>query len=356
EVQEAALRFREFIDSAQDLISIKGLDGRYTEINDATARFFDMRVEDCVGKGVRELYPPEIARIVTLHDREVIRRKEAISYEETLPIKGRDYYMSTVRFPLLDYKGDAVGVCTISRDVTQRKRLQRELVQSDKLAALGKLAMSVAHEINNPLTGILAYAEDLVEEAEEGDERIEDYQVIIRETLRCREIVRNLMDFSKPRDPYMQEADLNKVVERTVGLVERFPVFSDIRIVRGPDESLPTVSGDPHQLQQIVLNLLVNAAEHMPEGGKIEISTGFVVDGTACYIRVADTGPGIPEEMLGKIFEPFVSSKTATHGLGLAVSWGIVQRHGGTIEAGNCEEGGAEFRVVLPLREGAIDG
>jgi PAS domain S-box-containing protein len=350
EVEESAQRFRQFIDSAYDLISIKDLSGRYQVMNEATARFFGRPRDGNLGKTVHEVYPVEIAELVAAHDREVIRRGEPVSYEEMFVIDGREHELSTVRFPLRDYKGDIVGVCTISRDTTAEKRLQRELLQADKLAAIGKLAAGVAHEINNPLTGILAFAEDLKEEVS-GEEQREDCDVIIRETLRCREIVRNLLDFARQKKPQIRGADLNRVVQDTVVLVRRLALFRDVKLTLVLGEALPVVPGDPGQLQQVVLNLLVNAAEGMDGKGEIIVATSLRAGVREVMLSVSDTGPGIPEEALGRIFEPFFSTKKATHGLGLAVSWGIVERHGGRVEADNRPEGGAVFRVFLPAGE-----
>ena len=343
EVEEAARRFRQ--------ISIKDLEGRYQVANVSTADTFGLKVEDLIGKTAEELYPPGSADWITEHDRETVRQAKPISFEETITLEDRVIHLGSVRFPLRDYKGDVVGVCNISRDNTEEQRLQRQLVQADKLAAIGKLAAGVAHEINNPLTGILAYAEDLLEDAEDGDKRAEDYKVIIRETLRCRDIVKNLLDFSRQTTREFSKTDLHEVVDNTLALVSRQAVFRDITIERNLAEGLPRVSGDGRQLQQVILNLLVNAAEVMGGKGEIEISSGVVDAGQHCQVAVADNGPGVPDEAIGQVFEPFFTTKAASHGLGLAVSWGIVQQHGGRIDVQNREEGGSVFKVILPVLE-----
>ncbi len=351
EVEQSARRFKRFIDSAEDFISMKDTKGRYTVVNKATARLFGLNPEDLIGKTVLELYPPDIADLIATHDQDVMQRAEAITFEEVLEVQGVLKNLSTVRFPLLDYKGELEGVCTISRDTTKERALSRRLVQSDKLAAIGKLSAAVAHEINNPLTGILAYAEDLLEGAVEDEERAQDCRVIIRETLRCREIVRSLLDFSKPRNPTLQHADLNRVVQNTMALVSRLAVFRDIDLKLEIDEDLPGVHGDAGQLQQVVLNLLVNAAEVMKGNGELRIITSYSADDHECLLEISDSGPGIPKELIGRIFEPFFSTKRSTHGLGLAVCWTIVDRHGGRMEVSNREEGGASFCVILPASE-----
>jgi len=351
EVELSARRFKRFINSAEDLISMKDLEGRYTVVNAATARLFNLNPEDLIGRTVQEIYPSDIAELVAGHDRDVLERGEAINFEEVLDVDGVRKNLSTIRFPIRDYKGVPEGVCTISRDVTSERQLQRQLEKSDKLAAIGKLAAAVAHEINNPLTGVLAYAEDLLEDAEDDEERAEDCRVIIRETLRCRDIVRSLLDFSKPLIPDFKRADLNKVVQNTVALVRKLAIFKDIDLRRDISLDLPAVHGDAGQLQQVVLNLLVNAAEVMNGIGMLRITTSFSETERECVLEVADDGAGIPEDLIGQIFEPFFSTKRSTHGLGLAVSFGIVDRHGGRMEASNRKEGGASFKVILPASE-----
>jgi two-component system NtrC family sensor kinase len=346
EVERSEHLFRLFIESALDIISIKDRDGRYMVTNPASAGLFGLEPSDCVGKSAAELYDPDIAKLINQHDREVMHRRKALNYNETYVIGGRERQFETLRFPLLDREGNVEGVCTIARDVTHRVQLQNQVLQSAKLAAVGKLAAGVAHEINNPLTGVLAYAEELLEDADENDGRRADYEVIIRETLRCRDIVRNLLDFSRQEAPVLQCGELNDVVRRTLPLVEKLPRFRDIELhLDLADEGLG-VDADSRQLQQVLLNLIMNAADAMNGVGSIQIETGS--EGGKGFISVSDSGPGVPDADKSRIFEPFYSTKTTT-GLGLSVSWGIVERHGGVIELGDSRFGGARFRIVLPL-------
>ena len=347
EIESSEQRFKSVIDSAQDWISMKDLSGRYIVVNPVCAAGFHRRPEDFIGRTPEEMMPARHAQTVRQHDREVITTNRPHTYEEIIPIEGRDRVYHTVRFPVTDYKGEIVGVCTIARDVTEQTELKNQLVQATKLAALGKLAAGVAHEINNPLTGILAYAEDLVDDLDEGDPQRADLQVIIRETLRCRDIVRNLLDFSRQEAPRLEPIDPNSVVDQSLLLVERLPQFRNIAIRKEKAEGQPQIQGDVHQLQQVVLNFMMNASEAMNEKGTITVSTEFDRQQDTCVIAVRDTGPGIPENLIDKIFEPFFSTK-GTNGLGLAVSCGIVERHGGTIEVDTPEGGGATFRIVLP--------
>lgn len=347
EIESAEQRFKAFIDSANDWISIKDLEGRYVIVNPVIAKAFHRKPEDFIGKTPEQMFDRELARVIQMHDRQVIQTGRHHIYDEIVLIDGREHNFQTVRFPLTDYKGEIIGSCTIMRDVTSEKELRDQLVQAVKLAAVGKLAAGVAHEINNPLTGVLAYAEDMLEGLADSDARRGDVEVIIRETLRCRDIVRNLLDFARQEAPRLKDVSPNQVVEQALSLLTKLPQFRNINIIQELDDNVPYIQGDPQQLQQVMLNLMLNAAEAMEMKGEIGITTKYDLRHDKSLIMVRDNGPGIPENLIDKIFEPFFSTK-GTNGLGLAVSWGIIERHQGTIEVDMAESGGAVFRIVLP--------
>lgn len=347
EIESAEHKFKSFIYSAQDWISIKNLDGQYEIVNPVTARAFHINPEFFIGKRPDEIFPGKLAGMILKHDQSVIKSKQYQQFVEIIPIDGQDHHFQTARFPLTDYKDEVIGVCTIARDITKEIKLQEQLRQSEKLAAIGKLAAGVAHEINNPLTGILAYAEDLMDEVPPDSFMLDDLKVIVRETLRCRDIVRNLLDFARQDKPDLEITDANQIINTTMNLIERLPQFKDITIVKELEQFLPRLQADPKQLQQVILNFMLNAADAMKFIGKITVSTDYDIRTGNCIVSVEDTGPGIPENLIDKIFEPFFSTK-GTNGLGLAVSWGIVERHRGTIEIDTADSGGAIFRIVLP--------
>lgn len=347
EVESLEQKFRSFINNAQDWISLKNLEGRYIIVNPVTANAFGLTPEDFVGKLPEEILPPRLAQTVRMHDAEVKQTGKAIMYNETINIRGEDHYFRMLRFPLTDYKGTIIGTCTIGRDATNEVQLMEKLIQSEKLAALGKLAAGVAHEINNPLTGILSYAEGISDDLEPDNPLQDDIQIIIRETLRCRDIVRNLLDFAKQYTPKFEVVNPNEIIFQSLELIHRLPQFKDIEIVVQTEEKIPKVNVDSKQIQQVLLNLLINSADAMKYKGKITISSEYFRQQKKCIISVEDTGPGIPENLMDKIFEPFFSTKS-TSGLGLAVSWGIVERHHGSIEVDTAESGGAIFKIILP--------
>jgi len=347
EIEEAEQRFKSFIDSAHDWISIKDLEGRYLTVNPVCAQAFNLKPEDFIGRTPEEILPATTAARIREHDLEAINTKKYHTYNEVYRTEGRDHYFQTVRFPLTDHSGATIGVCTIARDVTSEKDLNDQLVQAAKLAAVGRLAAGVAHEINNPLTGILAFAEDMMEDLPEEHTHHSDLRVIVRETIRCREIVRNLLDFARLENLVLELHHPNQVIKATLQLVHKLPQFRNISIAKNLSQALPPITCDKQQLQQVVLNLMLNAADAMKGQGRIELITDYDPIEDKCIIAVDDNGPGIPEKLADKVFEPFFSTK-GTNGLGLAVSWGIVERHNGVLETRPSLSGGARFEIILP--------
>ncbi len=347
EVETLEQKLKSFINNAQDWISMKNLNGEYILVNPVIARAFGKAPEDFIGKKPEDVLPPKLAQTVKAHDLEVLRTGKSLEYNETIILNGEEHYFRMLRFPLTDSQGKIIGTCTIGRDATNEVHLMEKLVQSEKLVALGKLAAGVAHEINNPLTGILSYAESISEELDKDHPLQEDIAVIIRETLRCRDIVRNLLDFAKQSTPKFEIVDPNLIIKHSLSLVDRLPQFKDIEINVQLEEKIPKIKADAKQIQQVILNLLINAADAMKYKGKIWITSEYYRQQKKCIISIEDTGPGIPENLIDKIFEPFFSTKS-TSGLGLAVSWGIIERHHGTIEVDIAPNGGAIFRILLP--------
>jgi two-component system NtrC family sensor kinase len=242
---------------------------------------------------------------------------------------------------------------TLERKVEERTReiekIQNQLFQSEKLASIGKLAAGVAHEINNPLTGILTNSSLMLEDLPENDPRREDVQTIVSETMRCRKIVKGLLDFARQTKPEKKAININQIVEASVALVENQASFHSVRIIRNFDPSLPETMVDKDQMQQVCINILLNAAEAMPRGGDLRIETGFDATGNAVVVRFKDTGAGMPREVVDKIFDPFFTTKHSGTGLGLAISYGIIERHGGTIAVESEPGKGSTFTVRLPV-------
>lgn len=233
----------------------------------------------------------------------------------------------------------------------QLRETQNQLIRLEKLAALGELSATIAHEVNNPLGIIKNYLALIGQQLTREDPNFPFYQVIKEEVDRIAKIVRQLLDFYRPKAEEIAQVDLCQVLDETVILLEKQLGSSNIEVVKSLPRALPKVEASPAQLKQVFLNLLMNAREVMPSGGKIEVSArsenGYV------EAEIADTGEGIAAENLEKIFEPFFTTKRdkGGTGLGLSVCLGIVSKHGGTIRAQNRTPRGAAFIVRLPVKE-----
>jgi two-component system NtrC family sensor kinase len=242
---------------------------------------------------------------------------------------------------------------TLEKKVEERTAelmaMQTQMAQSEKLASMGRLAAGVAHEINNPLGGIMAFSMTALEECEPGDPLRESMDTIVKQTLRCREIVKGLLDFSRQSETEVARMEVNPVVENTLALLEKQAIFHNIKIIRRLDENLPPVFIDPHQMQQVLINILLNAADAMEENGRLTVETTTDKEREEVLIRICDTGKGIEEKDLALIFEPFYTTKKVGEGtgLGLAIAHGVVSRAGGRMEVSS-RPGETVFNIYLP--------
>jgi len=251
---------------------------------------------------------------------------------------------------------------TLEKKVEERtkelREMQAHLIQSEKLASLGKLAAGIAHEINNPLGGILIYSHLLLEDTPKKSPHYENLKKIVKETSRCKDIVKGLLEFARPKEPEMSQINLNEVVDRSLAIVEGQALFQNIKVNRTYASDIPKIVADGSQLQQVFMNIIINAAEAMNGKGTLSLSTSMDSEGGHIEARISDTGHGIKEEDKKRLFEPFFSTKEVGKGtgLGLAISYSIIQKHNGTIEVESQEGKGSTFTVKLPVREESRDG
>jgi len=243
---------------------------------------------------------------------------------------------------------------TLEKQVDERtkkiKEMQDSLIQSEKLASLGKMAAGIAHEINNPLTSILINSHLLLEKAEDPYTK-ESLDLITDETSRCSNIVKGLLEFSRQSPPKKVPADINSLITNTSALLENQLKFQNIKVAKKLEKNLPHIKIDTSKIKQVIWNLMINGAEAMSDGGKLTLITRFSDDKKSTVIEITDTGKGIPPENTNKLFDPFFTTKESGSGLGLAVSYGIIQQHQGHIKVKSKQSQGTTFTVVLPIIE-----
>ena len=249
----------------------------------------------------------------------------------------------------------SVGIFTDLRPrLLMERKLKETLLQlasSEKLASLGKLAAGIAHEINNPLGGILIYASLLIEDLPEDDPQRQGLTRIVHEAGRCKEIVKSLLEFARQSEPIMDPVDINRAITDGLFFLENQALFHNIQIVKNLDPALPFARGNGSQLKQVFMNILVNAAEAIHGSGTLTISTAFSSERKSVTIKFADTGEGIPEENLSRIFDPFFTTKDVGKGtgLGLSMAYGIIEGHGSKIGVKSKMGEGTTFTIELDV-------
>lgn len=264
------------------------------------------------------------------------------NYDNKVEINSKDElgYLCTTFNHMLDAISE--------RDKKLKEQTERQIVQSEKLASLGRLASGIAHEINNPLTGVLSYSTALYDDLA-GTPYQEDIKVIIDETIRCRSIVKSILEFARETRLEKRPENINKIIRDALAILEKHVNFQNIRINKNLTEDLPLLNLDANQMRSVINNLTVNAADAMPNGGELRLSTSHDKENGEVVIEVADSGVGISAENMNKIFYPFFTTKETGTGLGLAVTYGIVKKHNGTITVKSVEGEGTTFTIRFPV-------
>ncbi|MDH5714967.1 MAG: ATP-binding protein, partial [Candidatus Aminicenantes bacterium] len=262
--------------------------------------------------------------------------------------KGRKSVINLSISPLFTNEHRFYGKIVIFDDITDQVNLEDQLLQAEKLASLGFLAAGIAHEVNTPLTGISSYTQMLMREVDDSDPKSEILHKMEQQTFRASQIVNNLLNFARQSKGQFTELDVNQVITDTISLFEYQLRSSGIKLKLNLEDSPPPIRGDKGKLQQLLLNLLKNATESMPQGGELGISSKTENDSVLVSIR--DTGAGIAKENLPKIYDPFFTTKKGRHGtgLGLSVSYGIIQEHSGSISVKSSLGKGTDFIIKLP--------
>jgi PAS domain S-box-containing protein len=337
---------RTILDATPDLVCLVDEHSRYLAVNRAFAAFLGLPSEAIVGASDRDVYPEDEAEAMHEENNRVLAAGRPSDREVCLRRSGAPAWLHVVRVPVTDTAGRVIGLLRTARDVTQLKQFQEQLIQSQKMESLGKLAGGVAHEINTPLGVILGYSQLLQEDVPEDSQIRADLRIIEKQAKVCRKIVADLLGFSRQAESAKIEMCFNNSLMEAITLVRHALSLEKIVIATDLDERMPIIYGDPEKLKQIWINLLSNASDALGgRGGTVLVRSRLFADEQKVTAWFADDGPGISPDDLGRIFDPFFTTKPVGQGtgLGLSVSFGIIKDHGGSI------------RVETPVPDGFFD-
>ena len=369
-------RLREEKNRAQRYLNIAGVTivainekGLVTLINRKGTEVLGYGEEEILGKNWFDLIVPEELRQKRKQlfaDVMAGEIKEIEDYENLIVTKsGEERIVDWHNTTLTDEKGHIIGTLSSGEDITMRKQTEAELIRTEKLASLGQLAASVAHEVNNPLAGILIYVSLLLKKHKEQTIQTESTETQLlkmkKELERTARIITNLLDFSRQSEPNIRPIEVNATVEAALQLVEHQISLESIQLEKKLDPKLPLIRADFDKIQQVLINIILNATQAMSDGGTLTITTspaeeikiGGVVKNTV-RIDITDTGIGIPEENLSKLFTPFFTTKEKVKGVGLGLPMvhGIIEQHGGRIDVDSKPDFGTTFSLFLEVMDG----
>ena len=351
ELKDSEEKFRRLVEASLDGIALHSA-MKLLYVNRACLEMFGYQDPgEMSGRDLIQFIDPPYQQMASRRLSQILRGDSKPRIFEMKGVKkdGVRFDIELVSFPTT-YEGQP-AIQTHIRDITHKKHLEEHLTRTEKLAALGQLAAGLAHEINNPLGGILVYSYLLLEDlAPEQPERTQ-VEKIIRETTRCKEIVQGLLEFSRHMPSKMVPLNINGLMEETLSLVSDHLLFQNINLVREFQEDLPPILGDKNRLEQVFINLLMNCGEAMSGEGRLTVATAGGPGREMLQIRIIDTGPGIPEGYLSRLFDPFFTTKEVGKGvgLGLSISYGIIQKHRGRVSVEHTGPQGTTFLVELPV-------
>ena len=359
-LRQTEWRFRTLFRAAPDAVLTVLHSGRIREANDAVREVFGLDPANVVGRVLADLIVEE--------DRQKLEAAlaaagagQAARLEVTLhrDVPGgpedphRVVALAASRLP----EADPPSVLLVGRDMTAEREMRLRLMESDRLAAVGELVAGVAHEVNNPLASISAFAQLLLRDGDLNEPQRDSLEVIKAETMRASQVVKDLLAFARRSEPHREPLDINLVVTRTLRLRHYQLSTNQIHVDTVLSRELPSVIGDARQLQQVCLNLVTNAIQAMAPmgGGRLRVVTR--AEGQSVILEMTDTGPGIAQGVRARIFEPFFTTKPEGEGtgLGLSVSYGIVTAHRGTIEVSETSSSGTTFRITLPSEDAVTE-
>jgi PAS domain S-box-containing protein len=329
-----------------------GSEGRIEFWNTQLEHSIGVSRVDAVGRTIEEILPVDLAAEIAARSEE-----ERVTNLYKFPLRnreGRTLVVNVSIAPLAGKSGEPIGRLILVDDITQRMQLEEQLLQTEKLTSLGLLAAGVAHEVNTPLAVISNYIQMLAKQLPANDPRHKLTDKIVKQTFRASEIVNNLLSFSRTGGSEFKEVNLDRIIEETLTLVAHPFRASNVQVIKTLGSDLPGILGSSNRLQQVFLNLFLNAKDAMPSGGMIEVRTASH-NGTV-EVEVTDTGLGIQREDLARVFDPFFTTKATGRGtgLGLSVSYGIIKEHAGKIEVRSTPGKGTSFRLEFPAARKAV--
>jgi len=359
---------RNLIFSAVDGVIASDKKGKILIFNEAATKVFGYTIDEALNTvNVREIYPGKNAFEVmqNLRSDDYGGKGKLRFYQVDVISKDGVIIPISLNAAIVYENGQEVATIGFFHDLREQLRMKEELektqlqlLQSEKMASLGKLAAGVAHQLNNPLGGITLFAKLIMEEYDLEDGAKEDLNRILKDANRCRDTVRELLEFTRQTRHLMRPNDVNRALTRTLFLLESQTLFQNIDIVKDLDASIPPVYGDIQQLNHLFMNIILNAAQAMEGKGKLTIKSHLLSDAERVCIEISDTGSGIPEDVLPHIFEPFFTTKEEGKGtgLGLSLAYRIVENHGGHIKAESKPDEGTKFLIELPLAVKDLEG
>jgi len=349
-IEKSERKYRRIFEGSMDLIFVVDNHGNFIDINRAGISMLGyMSTDEIQGVNFNEfLVKPD--RIEKLFEK--MKSNGFIKdWDCTLRTKnGRELQVLISSIPHID-DGNIIGYEGSIKNISHRKNMEQQLLQADKLASLGQLAAGVAHEINNPLGLILGYTQLLIRNESVGSQKNEDLKTIEKHSRNCKMIVEALLNFARRTETKKLKIDINQTIEEVIAVIKHHFMLDNICIKKVFNDNMPLITGDNEKLKQVLMNLLMNARQAIPDSGSITIITTFIPKQKKVCIIVKDTGSGIPENILNKIFDPFFTTKPTGQGtgLGLSVSYGIIKEHNGEIFAKSEPGTGATFKVELPV-------
>lgn len=348
-IKLAAEEWRTTFDSITDLVSIHDKDFKLVRVNKAFAETIKMELKELIGKTCYEVVHGTNEPASNCPHTQTLEDGKPHTMELFEPHLG--VYLEMSVSPIFNEEGEVVATVHITKDITERKKMEEQLIVTDRLASIGELSSGIAHELNNPLTGIIGFS-DLLLDKDVPDDVKADLEVINREAKRTAGVVRNLLTFARKHAPAKELVDIHSIIQTVMELRAYEQKIENIQVVTQFATDLPEVKADGFQLQQVFLNIIINAEYFMTEAhgrGSFTITTERV--GDIIRVSFADDGPGIAEENLLHLYDPFFTTKEVGKGtgLGLSISYGIITEHAGRIYAQSKLGKGATFVVELPI-------